>query len=112
MEQDDMRVVMYKILAYLYSCMKEGTKPQLRHYAHDGDVLSIPYGYWADIIRELVKHNYVDGFALVPEWGGGVIVKANDPRITLEGVEFLQENSNMRKALNAIKEAKSALPFI
>lgn len=45
MAQDDMHVVMYKILAYLYSCMKEGMKPQLRHYAHDGDVLSIPYGY-------------------------------------------------------------------
>lgn len=27
-----------------------------KHYSHDGDVLSIPYSYWAGIIRELQEN--------------------------------------------------------
>ena len=36
MAQDDMFVVMYKILAYLYSCMKSGEEPRMSMLAHDG----------------------------------------------------------------------------
>lgn len=45
MAQDDMRVVMCKILSCPYWCMRNGVEPEQRHYAHDGDVLSIPYAY-------------------------------------------------------------------
>lgn len=112
MAQDDMHVVMYKILAYLYACMKKGIEPDRRHYAHDGDVLSIPYPYWATIIDELQSHGYVSGFVIQREWGGGYLIDDADPRITMEGVEFLQENGTMKKALKFLKEAKNSLPFI
>lgn len=112
MSQDDMHVVMYKILAYLYSCMKNGEQPVYKHYCHNGDVLNIPEQYWCQIIKQLVDHGYVDGFVVVTAWGGDLIVKANNPTITIEGVDFLQNNSTMQKALNVLKEAKSALPFI
>lgn len=112
MASDDMHVVMYKILAYLYWCMKSGATPERRHYAPGGDVIDVPEQYWAHVIKELVDHRYVTGFVVAREWGGGLIVKEVDPAITMEGVEFLQENSTMRKALNFLKEAKSMLPFI
>lgn len=112
MAQDDMHVVMYKVLAYLYDCMKRGERPVERHLAHDGDVLSIPYPYWAAIMRELVENGYVRGVTIVSEWGGGTIAKLVEPSITLAGVEFLRENSAMRRALEFLKETKSALPFI
>lgn len=32
--------------------------------------------------------------------------------MTLEGVEFLQDNSMMRRALKFLRETKSALPFV
>ena len=112
MAQDDMHVVMYKILAYLYSCMKAGDKPIERHYSHDGDVLCIPYAYWAAIMAELVENGYVKGVVVARTWGGDVVAKPTEPAITMKGVEFLQENSMMRKALGFLKETKSALPFI
>ena len=112
MAQDDLHVVMYKILAYLYSCLKSGEEPKREHYWNDGDVLDIPYAYWAQIMRDMDERGYIRGFVFIDEWGGGTIVKAANPGITMEGVEFLQENSLMQKALRFLKETKSALPFI
>lgn len=112
MAQDDMHVVMCKILSYLYWCLRNGVEPEQRHYAHDGDVLSIPYAYWAAIIRELVANGHVRGFAIVETWGGDSIVNATSPAITMAGVEFLSENSMMRKALKFLQDAKSAPPFV
>lgn len=112
MAQDDMYVVMYKILAYLYDCMKRGAKPAQSHYTHDGDLYRIPYPYWAQIMHELVEHGYVDGIVVFEDMSGDLIVDVVDPRITMEGVQFLQENSMMQKALRFLKETKSALPFI
>lgn len=112
MAQDDMHVVMYKILAYLYWCMRNGVEPEPVHYANDGDVLAIPYQYWASIIRELQESGYVRGFSVIEAWGGDLIVKAARPSITMQGVEFLKGNGLMQRALSFLKEAKSALPFI
>lgn len=112
MAQDDMHVVVYKILAYLYDCMKRGERPNERHYSHDGDVLAIPYAYWAAIMAELAEGGYVRGVTVVRAWGGDLIVKLSDPAITMKGVEFLQQNGTMQKALRFLQDTKSALPFI
>ena len=34
------------------------------------------------------------------------------PTVTMAGVQFLQENSMMRKALGVLKAAKETIPFI
>lgn len=65
-------------------------RAQGKHYSHDGDVLSIPYSYWAGIVRELQETGYVRGFIIVETWGGGLIVRASKPSITVQSVEFLQ----------------------
>lgn len=107
-----MHVVMYKLLAYIYDCMKKGEEPRARAIAHDGDMLSIPYPYWASIVKSMVDRGYVDGFVVTEAMGGDLIVNAYSPRVTLEGVEFLQENSMMAKALAFLKETKASLPFL
>lgn len=112
MAHDDMHVVVYKILAYLYSCMKKGEKPSEQHLRNDGDMLAIPYQYWAGIVKDMLNRGYVEGFKVTKAWGGDLIVNIMAPRITMEGVEFLQSNSMMAKALSFLKETKSALPFL
>lgn len=111
MAQDDMHVVMYKILAYLYDCMKRGQTPKDSMLAHDGDMLNIPYTYWVSIWKQLAAHRYVTGVVSCDTLSGEEIV-LQDPKVTMEGVEFMQENEKMRKALAWLKEIKSALPFI
>ncbi|MBQ9003109.1 MAG: hypothetical protein IJ087_14760 [Eggerthellaceae bacterium] len=112
MAQDDMFVVMYKILAYLYDCLKRGVEPSRTMLAHDGDMLAIDYGYWTRIMYELDRHGYVDGFVVKKVQPPAIIVNMVSPTITMEGVEFLKENSRMQKALRFLKETKSALPFL
>lgn len=109
MAQNDMHVVMYKILAYVYLCMKEGTEP-------DGDKISaqrleIPYEYWKQIIRELVEHGYLIGVS-IDKTTCGLSVSMGKPRVTMDGVEFLMENSMMAKAKQFLIDAKSAIPFV
>ncbi len=112
MTHDDMPVIMYKTLACLYDCMNRGVDPQRSMLSHDGSMLSIPYRYWARIVAELAGRGYVTGFTATKDIAGGPIVDIRNPEITFEGVEFLQENSAMRRALEFLKDAKSALPFL
>lgn len=112
MAQDDMFVVMCKILGYLYDCMKRGVEPRPSMLAHDGEMLNIDQGYWARILKKLVDHGFVSGVIVRGTWEGVPSVRFNRPAVTMEGVEFLQENSTMRKALEFLKETKSAIPFL
>ena len=112
MAQDDMFVVMYKILAYLYDCMKKGVAPSRSMLAHDGELLSIDYQYWARIMHELVEHGYVDGVVVTKTFPPSLVANLVNPAITMEGVEFMQENTAMQKALKFLKDIKSAIPFI
>jgi len=112
MAHDDMHVVVYKILAYLYDCLKNGEAPQRSMLVPDGAMLSIPYTYWVVIIEELVARGYVRGFTVTRDIVGTANVDIRNPTITMDGVDFLQENSRMRKALDFLRDVKCTLPFI
>lgn len=109
MAQDDMHVVMYKILAYLYKCMKEGVKPERGMYS--ADAVGINEAYWQSIMVELSRRQLVKGFDIMSTSGDDYVTIRN-PRITMDGVEFLMENSMMRKAFEFLRDTKSAIPFI
>ena len=50
MAKDDMEVIMYKILKYLYECMKKDISPQLEDFSWDSKLFHIPQNYWCKII--------------------------------------------------------------
>ncbi|MCI1225702.1 MAG: YjcQ family protein [Atopobiaceae bacterium] len=103
---------MYKILAYLYSCLKSGEPVDHKVVSCSGGMFEIPYVYWAQVMRQLVDAGYIDGVVVTKTWGGDVIVRLVEPTVTLSGVEFMQENGAMKKALRFLQETKSALPFV
>lgn len=109
MAQNDMYVVMYKIIAYLYDCMKKGVEPDMSKYSHDA--LGIPETYWAHIMLELIDHGFVKGFVVMRSYNPAVITPS-DPSVTMEGVAFAQENTMMAKAKQLLIDAKAAIPFI
>lgn len=111
MAQDDMHVVMYKILSYLYDCMKSGVEPNRSLFAHDSDMLGIPRPYWVAVMVELSERKLVKGVGVL-RGSNSVDIALHRPTVTLEGVEFIQENSMMRKAYNFLKDAKALLPFM
>ena len=107
---DDMQVIIYKILAYLYSCMKNGIKPDRDRYSHVA--FGIPESYWNSIMLELHEHGYVRGLVIANDFGGDLRVAGCDPTITFEGIQYLQENSLMQKTKRFLQDTKSIIPGI
>ena len=98
MAKDDMDVIIYKILRYMYECMKAGHKPAMEDMCCNCKLFDIPERYWESIIRELIDAGYVRGITYRITKSGPLINMTDDVSITLDGVHFLEENSRMAKA--------------
>lgn len=53
---------------------------------------------------------YIKGVTLKKDIAGNLNVDAKDIRITLKGLEYLQENTIMRKLYHAAKGIKEVVP--
>ena len=110
MASDDMHVVMYKILAYLYACMKSGERVDVRRISHDSPLIGcIPEIYWTRIVQQLVSRGYVAGMS-VRMFDNEPQILMDDPYVTMDGVEFLMENSMMSKAKQFLMDIKASVP--
>lgn len=107
MAQNDMYVVMYKVLAYLYDCMKRGAEPEDARWC--ASALGIPESYWTAVVSQLVEHGFVSGVTVTDFMGGKCLVTPINPIVTMEGVAFM-ENGMMRKALRFLQDTKAAIP--
>lgn len=105
MAKDDMRVIMYKILRYLYRCNKEGIKPNFVDMCYNCKLYSIQKEYWAQIMLELIELGYIKGFIVISTKDGVNIQPKDTARITLSGVDYLEENSAMKKVKEFLGEA-------
>ena len=109
MAQNDMYAVMYKTPCYLYGCMKRGAEPDDSRFSRAA--LGIPERYWSDIMLELHAKHYIRGAAVGPRGQSDSAIVMNRPRVTMEGVEFMQENAMMAKVRKFLVDTKSALPI-
>lgn len=99
MATDDMEIIMYKILRYLYACNKNDKAPDLGVFGPESEMLRIPNSYWVSVMQELISGGYIAGAYPVPLLGGKTGIKINpDVRITFAGMTFLKENSRMQQA--------------
>lgn len=105
MAKDDYHVIVYKILAYFYGCLKSGKTPRREDYAPECEMFSIPESYWAQIMRELIENGYLRDIIVVPRAQGIGIKAGPTAAITMKGVEFLENNSGLRKAKEFLGKA-------
>ena len=54
MAKNDMEVIVYKILSYLYECMKNGATPEMEDMCHNCKLFRIPRSYWLMIMKDLI----------------------------------------------------------
>lgn len=112
MAQNDYFVIVYKILRYLYTCMQEGKMPVFEDFCWSSELLGeIPETYWNQIMTELINKGYIDDAFIVPRIGaqGNGIKISPSTHITMEGIEFLQDNSNIAKARKVFGKAVELL---
>lgn len=74
--------------------------------------MGAPQPYWDFIMSELVGHGFLDEVNVSRSMSGTIFVNAFDPKVTMEGVEFAQENTAMAKAKKFLMDAKSSIPFV
>lgn len=119
MAKDDMEVIIYKILRYLYDAMKAGKQPQEEDIWYNGRLFKIPKSYWIQIIMEMRDNGLIAG-ERISITKDGPLVDLSEVRITLAGRQYLEENSRMEaakrfagQAFDAVLEAViKALPTV
>ena len=64
------------------------------------------------IMLMLYEAGYIDGSELIPLGGNAYDFKPINPSITLRGMEYLEENTTMKKAYRLLKGIKDITPRI
>ena len=109
MAQNDYFVICYKILSYLYDCLKAGSEIS-REYLQ-AESFNCPLSYWEYIICHLYDDGYIEGVQMIPILGQRRSYKLMpDIAITPKGIEYLQNNSMMAKAKECLKTIKDITP--
>ena len=97
MSKDDYFVIICRVLAYLYECLKRGEEPSQK--------------YWTYIMKNLQLSGYIDGVVIVSIAGAAKSVKLTENlEITPSGIEYLQNNSTIEKAKQFLKTMKEICP--
>lgn len=107
MARNDFHVITYRILAYLYDCMKEGMQPD--ESVISPEALGIGKSYWTDVMLMLADEGFIAG-AFTDVQGHPAYRGIRSVKITRAGIEFMQENSGMQRAWKFLKGLKESIP--
>ena len=99
----------YKILSMLEKAMDypEFDVSQISHEA-----LDVSYERWARYLEMMADVGYIKGVTIDQCLDGRFDVDCTDIRITLKGLEYLQENFIMKKIYKGTKGIKEVVPGI
>lgn len=96
---DNFRVI-YRILRYLEKAL-DYDEPNMDCIS--AKALKLSDQRWMALMEMLSKEGYIDGFSVQRTVDGSILISSLTPRITLKGLEYLQENSLMKKAAELAK---------
>ena len=103
---DNFRII-YRVLRYLEKAM-DYDEPDFSCIS--AEALKLSDQRWVAIMRMLAVEGYVEGLSVKQSIDGETVVSVSIPRITLKGLEYLQENSLMQKAAKLAKGVADLIP--
>ena len=113
MARDDCYVIVYQILAYLYTQLKAGDPVDPQLLRHDSKYLNINEAYWLYIMEHLLGDGYIENITITHAWGHQAIINnLGSCRITPRGIAYLCDNSFIEKAKQFLKDVKAIVPFV
>ena len=113
MARDDYFVIAAKILDYLYRCLKKGITPDPELLSPKA--LGINELYWNYIFQNLNDYGYITGAISEKLMGSPEVqvkIQYGSLKITPAGIEYLAENSTMKRALETLQTIKDLIPFV
>lgn len=99
--------IIYKILKILEKSMDY---EEFDTEAISPETLKISQNRWNAIMGMLIDNGYVKGAFQVTSLGGNGIKIGRDAQITLKGLEYLNDNSFMKKAAEVAKGISDFIP--
>ena len=114
MARDDYYVIVYQILSYLYQCLKKGKPVNPDMISNSNKYFNINQQYWEYIMYNLVRYEYIEGLVLLEVDGKDYpyVENLEKATITPKGIDYLCDNSFMKKAKHFLKDIKEIAPFI
>lgn len=106
MAPDDFSVISYKILDYSYECLKKGVEPS---WAKAQELAKCNDVYFEAVVRSLMDSGLIAESRPFKDMNGDVVGWSDGLRVTLQGTEFLNENSAMGKARRFLGAAWKAV---
>lgn len=106
MAKDDYFVLVYKLLGYLYKCLRKEERPSLEIISPNTKDFPISEEYFTYMLDHLLSDGYIEGLARVNRIGNAPKFKETTGiQITPKGIEYLQENSTMKKVAELLGNA-------
>ncbi|MGL4391960.1 MAG: YjcQ family protein [Fusobacteriaceae bacterium] len=62
------------------------------------------------LLENLINEDYINGLKISMDKKGNYYLSIGIPRLTLSGIEYLENNSAMKQAYNVLKEIKGWIP--
>ena len=109
MAKDDYFSIVYKILKYLYDCLKEGKDIDYRMLTASS--LGITERYWLYIMVHMIRGGYIEGAECRDYATGTEIINLQLSQITPEGIEYLLDNRMIKKVVEVMKTIKDVVPY-
>lgn len=92
--------IIYKILKILCTSMEY---EEFDNTWISAEALGVSVSMWESIMKMLVDNDYIEGVIATEEMYSNFGIKLIRPRITLKGLEYLEDNSMMKKAASLAK---------
>lgn len=105
---DNIRII-YRILKTLETSM-DAEEFDRRSIA--ADTLHVSEQRLLSLLRMLVEAGLIEGIYIDVDAAGNFMVSESRPRLTLTGLEYLNENSLMQRAMKMAKGIKDSIPGI
>lgn len=105
---DNIRII-YRILKTLEAAMDS---EEFDRRAISAETLRISEQRLLSLLRMLVEAGMIEGLAIDIDAAGNFMVSESRPRLTLKGLEYLNENSLMQRAMKMAKGIKYSIPGI
>ena len=105
--KDDYYVIAAKILIYLYRKIKNKEKMDNDYLSPMTKDFPIDETYFYYVIEMLTRQGYIEA-TIRKAWGGDIVsIDKDNIRILPAGIDYLKDNSSMRKVCETLKEARA-----
>lgn len=113
MAKDDYDYIVFKILTYLYGCLKRKNIFDKKVFRDSIVTQEVQEEYLTDILRMMTRENLIEGLYFIKAWGNTYILVSDlaDMHITSEGIHYVLDNDKMRKIKDKVLENTAGAIF-